>query len=215
MARELAMYKHLSAVVMTGSIALTIGLAATSPSAASTTTTWTVKPGGSVIAQGSVKIKDTSTGTPITCRSVALSTTLKSGSGLPGAGIGSITKATFAKCAITTGATTFTVGGLPWGVNALSYDAANGMTTGSLAGIHLHGSPLGGCVLTVDGTAASANDGRTMFTYTNSTGKLRFISGGGNLTFFVSGCFGLFNSGDHAVMTGTLAVSPKQKITSP
>ena len=209
------MYKRLSAVLTTGSVALTMILAATSPSAAATTTTWTVRPGGNVIVQGSVRIKDTNTGSIVTCGSVTLTTMLKSGSGLPGAGVGSITKATF-KCAITTGETTLTVHGLPWTLNALSYNSASGVTRGSLAGIHLHGSPhLAGCILTLDGTAAHANDGKVKFTYTNSTGKLSFVPTGGNLHFYKVICFGLFNSGDPAVMTGTLTVSPKQEITSP
>jgi hypothetical protein len=219
-ARELAMYKHLNAVLTTGSVALTISLAATSPSAAATTTTWTVKPGGNFSAARSMAgsfvfvIKDTKTDVPIHCSSAKLTGNLKSGSGLPGAGIGSITVAEFGKCSYNI-ALPLTAHGLPWKLNALTYVSAGGVTTASLTGIGF--TALGpGCHLTVDGTAARANDGRTKFTYTNSTGKLKLISGGGNLTFYaVSGCFGLFNDGDHAVMTGTLTVSPKQKITSP
>lgn len=211
------MYKRLNAVLTTGSVALALSLAATVPSAAATTTTWTVKPGGNLMALGSVKMKDTSTGSIVTCRSVTLTTVLKSGSGLPGVGIGSVSRSTFAKCALTIGGMTWTVNGLPWDINALSFDSANGVTSGSLAGIHLSGNPnFVYCMLTVDGKAAHSDDGQVRFTYTNSTGKLSFVPTGGNLHFYsVSGCLGLFNSGDPAVMTGTLTVSPKQEVTSP
>jgi len=67
----------------------------------------------------------------------------------------------------------------------------------------------------VDGTGASANNGRVTAKYSNGTGKLT-TTGAGNLHIYnVSGCSGLINSGDGSSFKGSYAVSPKQTITSP
>lgn len=50
----------------------------------------------------------------------------------------------------------------------------------------------------------------------NSTAKLTILSSGGNLHVWdVSGCFGLYNTGDHFRMDGAYPVKPPQRITSP
>jgi hypothetical protein len=210
------MRKRLTTVLLTVStVTSMIGL--TTTSSAATTATWTVKPGGSVTANGSVTVRDPKTGTLFRCHSVTLTGALRSGHGLPGAGIGSVSGATFTKCVLVTGALTLTAHSLPWHVNAVSYDTADHATSGSFTGIDL--SYFGGivhCTMTLDGTAAGAGDGVVDFRYANSTGKLAFQSTGGDLHFYgVSGCLGLFSNGDRAVVTGTLTVSPKQEITSP
>ena len=67
----------------------------------------------------------------------------------------------------------------------------------------------------MDGTGASANNGRVTAKYSNGTGKLT-TTGAGNLHIYnVSGCAGLIRSGDATTFSGTYAVSPKQTITSP
>ena len=101
---------------------------------------------------------------------------------------------------------------LPWKLNAKTFK--NGVTTGSITGIH---ATLTGpsCSATVDGTGATANNGMVTATYTNSTGKLA-TTGAGNLHVYnVNGCAGLINSGDGSSFKGSYAVSPKQTITSP
>jgi hypothetical protein len=199
-----------------GAVALTIGLGATS-SFATTATTFTVKPGGAITAaSGTTTLKDTTTGNTLTCKSSNTTATLKSGSGLAGAGLGSVTGITFTSC---TGplSLTFTVtpGHLPWKLNATSYTASSGVTHGNISGIHatLTGS---GCSAVVDGTGATANNGKVSITYTNSTHKLKVLTTGGNLHIYnVSGCLGLINSGDASTFTATYTVSPAQTITSP
>jgi hypothetical protein len=206
------MHKRITAILLAGSAAaLTVGLTATSAVAA----TWTVKPGGAITAKsGTTTLTDKKTGNKLTCSSSSASATLKKGSGLSGTGIGSITKISFSNCKGPLGLTfTVTPGHLPWKLNAVSF--SSGVTHGTITGIHakLSGS---GCSAVVDGTGATANNGKVAATYTNSTHKLKILATGGNLHIYrVSGCLGLINSGDGSSYTATYTVSPAQKITSP
>ncbi len=199
-----------------GAAALAVGLTAT-PSFATAVTTWTVSPGGTISVSGSAQVKDTTTGTIAKCTSLKLGGTLKSGTGLSGAGVGSITSASFTGCTIGAIAVTVAIGpgSLPWKFNALSYNATSGVTTGSLQRIDLRASATG-CTAALDGTALGANNGKTKFTYTNSTGKLKLLGSGGNLhTWGVVGCFGLVNNGDPEHASGSGLLTPKQTIHSP
>jgi hypothetical protein len=68
----------------------------------------------------------------------------------------------------------------------------------------------------IDGTSATASNGRVKFRHTDSTGRLKTLTVGGNLHFYnVSGCAGLFNTGDPVTISANFAVTPKQAITSP
>ena len=93
------MRKHLTKVLLSGGVAaLAVGIGATT-AMATTATTWTVKPGGAVTGSaGKTTLKDTKTGTVLTCTSSATKATLKKGSGLSGTAIGKITSVTFTKC---------------------------------------------------------------------------------------------------------------------
>jgi hypothetical protein len=203
------MRKRLTTIVLAGSAtALALGLTATSASAASG---WTVKPGGAFSSSGSDQVKDTKTGTVAKCTSVTISGTLKK-SAPSGAGLGSLTKASFSKCAIGTISVTVTTHGLPWKLNATSYKS--GVTTGSISGIDLVATAPG-CSATLDGTGAGKDNGVADATYNNSTGVLT-LTGKGNLhSWAVSGCFNLVNNGDPQDASGTNKVSPKQTITGP
>jgi hypothetical protein len=73
-----------------------------------------------------------------------------------------------------------------------------------------------GCTAVIDGTSGTASDGTVKLRYTNSTGRLRLLTTGGNLHFYnVRGCAGLVNTGDPATISARFTVSPKQAITSP
>jgi len=203
-----------TSVALAGVVGLSAGSAVAATNAA-VAATWTVKPGGSITAKaGKTTLKDTKTGTVLTCKSSTGKGTVKKGSGLSGSGIGSITSMTFSTC---TGplSLTFTVktSHLPWKLNAVSYKS--GVTTGTITGIHATLSGPG-CTATVDGTGATKNNGMVKATYTNSTGKLTTLTTGGNLHVYnVSGCAGLINSGDASTFSGSYAITPKQTITSP
>ena len=208
------MHKRIAAILATGgAAALTLGLTAAPAFAA----TWTVSPGGNITGTaGKTTLTDTTTGNSLSCTSSSTSATLKSGSGLSGTGIGSVTAISFSNCTGPLGITfTVTPGHLPWKLNATSYNSTSGKTTGTITGIHatLTGT---GCSATVDGTGATANNGKVKVTYTNSTGKLTVLKTGGNLHVYnVSGCAGLINSNDATTFVGTYAISPKQTIHSP
>jgi hypothetical protein len=209
------MRRRISTMITTGAAAsaLTVALCA-APSSAATTATWTVKPGGNVSASGSLHLKDTKTGTISGCSSIKLIAVLKSGSGLAGQGIGSITSGTFTGCMVLeTLNIDVTANGLPWTVDATSYKS--GVTSGAITGIDFVGAGPG-CSATLDGTAAGKNNGTIKFTYTNSTGKLKLLPKGGNLHWWaVSGCLGVISDADPVQPSGTLTVSPEQAITSP
>jgi hypothetical protein len=208
------MLKRISTIITAGgaAAALTVALSA-APSSATTAATWTVKPGGKISGSGPAQVKDTKTGTVAKCTSLKLGATAKKGSKLPGAKIAKITSATFSGCTIGPISVTVAAHGLPWYLNALSYKS--GVTTGSITGIDLVATATG-CSATLDGTKAGADNGTTKGTYSNSSGKLTLLGPGGNLhTYAVSGCLGLVKNGDPDQASGTLKVSPKQKITSP
>jgi hypothetical protein len=207
------MRKRVAGFLLSGGVAaLAIGLSTTA-ALATTATTFSVSPGGSITGTAAkTTLTDTKTGNALSCKSSKATGTVKSGTGLAGAGIGSISALTFSNCTGPLGLSfTVTTSAFPWSLNAVSYK--KGVTTGTITGIHavLSGSD---CTATVDGTSATADNGEVKVTYTNSTGKLKVLTTGGNLTIYnVSGCLGLINSGDPTTFSGTYTITPKQTIT--
>jgi hypothetical protein len=185
------------------------------------TPTWTVKPGG-VVKASSVNLGITDTtkaqaGAPLPtiCHS-SVKVKLKSGKGLNGSSIGSVTSASFTDCKWVLGfVLTLKAAHIPWHLNAQSYDKATGTTSGTITGIHIAiTGPT--CSVVVDGTGSGKDDGRIGFRYVNKTHKLTFPDSGGNLHYYsVNGCLGLVKSGDSANLHATSTLSPAQTITSP
>ena len=189
---------------------LALGLAAGSAAAA---TAWTVRPGGPVTGHaGQTALTDTTTGNAaIICASSTARGTLRSGSGLPGTGLGSLTAASFSG-----GCFTLTASHFPWKVHARSYTSGTGTTTGTITGIHLAFTDPGFCDFAADGTSATAGNGAVHFSYANATSKLRILRTGSNLHIYhVKGCGGVFHDGDAAVLSSTYVITPAQAITSP
>ncbi len=201
-----------SVLVTSAALAGVLGLGV--GSAAAVAATWTVRPGGAITAKaGKTTLTDKNTGSTLSCSSSSGKGTLKHGSGLSGTGIGTISALSFSNCTGPLGLT-FTVHTthFPWHLNAVSF--SSGVTTGTITGIH---ATLSGpsCSAVVDGTGASANNGRVTAKYSNGTGRLT-TTGAGNLhAYNVSGCAGLIHSGDAASFKGSYLVSPHQTITSP
>ena len=202
-------------LVIGGATALTIG--ATAGAALALAITFSITPGGNISASaGTTTLTDTNGGSKVTCTSSKSTGTLKTGHGISGANLGSIKTLTFNNC---TGplSLTFTVTNshFPWTLHGTAFNATSGVTTGTITGIHSK-LTAAGCSAVVDGTGATANNGKVKVTYTNGTGKLKVLTTGGNLHVYnVSGCAGLIHSGDATTFSGTYTVSPKQKITSP
>jgi len=178
--------------------------------------TFTISPGGAITAKaGTTTLKDTKTGSVLSCASSSSSGTLKKGSGISGANIGSITKLSFSNCKGPLNLSfTVTNSAFPWTLSGTSFNATTGVTTGFINGIK---SKLTGpsCSANVGGATATSK-GKVKVTYTNSTGKLKVLTSGGNLHVWnVAGCAGLINSGDATQFSGTYTVTPKQTIKSP
>ncbi len=183
--------------------------------AALAATTWTVKPGGSFAAMsGTATFKDTATGSIFTCASLKVTGTLKSGSGLPGSGAGSISAAGFTNCTSPLNLRfSLKATALPWHVNLAADN--KGAVSGTISHIRIQATNPG-CDFVLDGTAATARDGSLKFRYANSTGRLTVLRTGGNLNVYnVTGCAGLVNDGDPLALSATFTLSPKQAITSP
>lgn len=211
------MHKGIGTILLTGgAAALMIGLVPMA-SFAAPAPTFSVSPGGSFTGtkSGHFTLTDTTTGKSILCTHSSSAGTFKSGTKLPGAGIGSITSLALTSCTTPSGGTVnITAGHLPWTLNAVSFDKAvnGGTTTGTVTGIH---ATLSGpkCQATVDGTGAAANDGQTGIHYHNTPGKLTILTQGSNLhAYGVTGCLHVIKTGDPLTLSIGYLVTPKQTI---
>jgi hypothetical protein len=202
-------------ILVAGGAAVLVAALGGPAALAAATTTWTVQPGGAITATaGSLTLTDTRSGASDTCESSTMSGTLKAGNGLPGPGAGSISMAAFSGCGHI-GSRDFAPRGLPWHLNLGSYDAATGVSRGTISHLKLAFS-ITGCRAVVNGTSGSTPDGVVAVTYANQTGKLKILPHGGTLHWYhVSGCAGLLKNGDTATLSAAFTVSPKQDITSP
>jgi hypothetical protein len=197
-----------------GATALAVGVSA--GVALAVAITFSITPGGNISASaGTTTLKDVTNPShaTLTCASSNSTGTLKSGHGISGANLGSITALSFKTCTGPLGLTfTVTNSAFPWKLTGTSFKS--GVTTGTITGIKSHLSGPS-CSADVAGATASAK-GKVKVTYTNSTHKLKVLPTGGNLHIFnVSGCAGLLSSGDATQFSGTYTVTPAQTITSP
>ena len=208
------MRTQVGAAALAGAALLAIGSGARSPAAA-TTMTWTVKPGGAVAGKaGMTTLRDTTVNTVVNCRSATMTGSLEAGSGLPGAGIGSITAAAFSCPAPITGVK-LTARGLPWRLNLSGYDRRTGVARGTVSHLEL-GFSGPGCSAVINGTGGAASDGVVAVSYADETGKLKILAAGGDLHWYhVKGCAGLVADADSATLTTAYTLSPPQFITSP
>jgi hypothetical protein len=200
------------ALITSAATAAVIGMAAAP--AFATATTWTVKPGGATTGKaGTTTVTDVTAGQSVTCTSSTAKGTFKSGSGLSGAGIGTIATLTVSGCSVLGMNVSVTITGkMP--VNALSYNKT--AKTVSMSLTKIHGSlSTSGCSATIDGTGATAHNGTVKATYADTGAKLHVLKTGGNLHLYHVNCFHVINSGDSVNFTTTYVLTPKQVITSP
>ncbi|MFJ8045290.1 hypothetical protein ACIRBX_32775 [Kitasatospora sp. NPDC096147] len=195
-------------------LAPTTATAGTQHSSSGLLAGWTASPGGPWTAKAtSPKLTDTKTGTKLTCTSSSAAGTLATSSAT-GVGISSITSVSWASCSGPLGITfSVTPVGLPWSLNAVSYNAGTGVTTGTLTGVKAH---ISGAGCTADFAGPTSTTPATLTgTYSNST-KTLTISGGDLHAYGVSGsCLGLLNNNDPAVYNAAYVLSGSQVITSP
>jgi len=204
-----------SAVALAGTVLL-----ATVPGAAAsaTTTTWTVSPGGAITAMaGKTTLTDTPTGAMSSCQSSRMSGTLKQGSGLPGAGIGSLATAVYSLCQAGPFQGKVTARGLPWQLNLTFYNRSTGVARGTISHFQINFAPsFIQCTAAVKATRSTTPDGVAPVSYASKTGTLKILTTGGDLHFYhVRKCAGIINNGDAATLSASYAISPRQVITSP
>jgi hypothetical protein len=205
-----------SIVLTCAAVAAAAGLAAT-PASAATKTSWAITRGGAVTATTkSFTVEDITKKAGLTCGSSTVKGKLKSGKFLSGTNAGTVTSATVGSCSLDEIPVTITPGHLPWHLNLVSYNAAKGLTTATLTGIHmsLTTGPEIGCSAVLDGTGKAADDGTLDVIYNNKTGKLTTHTAGSRLRLFgVTNCEGVVSNGDAIALIANYVVSPKQKIT--
>ena len=200
------------ALIMSAGAAAVIGMAAAP--AFATAATWTVKPGGATTGKaGTTTVKDVTANQSVTCASSATKGSFKTGKGLSGTGIGTVTSLTVSGCSVLGMSISVTITGkMP--INALSFNSTK--KTVSMSITKIHGSlAANGCSATIDGTGAAAHNGMVKATYGDVGGKLHVLTTGGNLHLFNVNCFGVINNGDSVNFTTTYTLTPKQLITSP
>jgi hypothetical protein len=217
----MSVLKRPASIVLTiAALAAAAGMIAPAASAAPKKT-WTITKGGAVTAATkSFAIVDLTRKPTVSlpCKASTAKARLKSGRRLSGVNAGVITAASASGCTVAGFAITIKSGHLPWHLNLVSYNAAKGVTTGTLTGIHINFAvPAIGCTAIVDGTKATANNGSVVVTYTNKTAKLAILKAGTKLHLFGvnSKCLGVVKNGDLIAIVSTYSVAPKQKITSP
>ena len=205
------MRKPLTAAVLAlASAGLAVGLSATT-ALATTAITWSVSPGGTIAGSaGTTTVKDTTSGLTVTCTSSTVAGSLKKGTGLNGAGIGTITSMNFNNCSVDGLTLSLSSGTVAWKFNAASYKSP--VTHGSITGIHFVISSSE-CSAVIDGTSGTAHNGKVKVTYSNKTGKLTVLAAGDNLHVWnVNGCLGAIANGDSGTISSVYTLSPKQII---
>ncbi|MFI7384977.1 hypothetical protein [Streptomyces sp. NPDC049813] len=191
--------------IATAALASALGLSISSASAGALAT-YTVTPGGTYTANAtSPKLKVGNT--TLTCSTSQAKGKLKSGSGLAGAQIGTITSLTFSGCnvagiafTVTTTATATT----PFYINA----------TGTTAN-HIEGN-ISGINASISGTGCHATFvGTTTGYYENTSNSLNTIGGGTLAAQSGASCLGLITGGAHADFTSKYVLTTTNTITSP
>jgi len=188
-------------MITTAAFAAAVGLTMTSASATAQAT-WTVTPGGAftaVAANPTLSVPSTT----LECESSDSAGTLKSGSGLDGAGIGDITSLGFTDCSVAGISFEVTTSGMPWKLNVSDVNATNpNWVDGSISGIKAHISGIG-CDADFSGDVTGH--------FENDTSKL--VIDGGSLVASIARCLGIINDGDEALFEAVYDVSPGQTIT--
>jgi hypothetical protein len=180
--------------------------------AAAQDATWSVDPGGPLNGTAGVTLLEIQeSGIQLTCETSTVAAVAQSGTGLSnpivtipdGPGI------QFNNCQGPFGLT-FVVDHVgTWNLNAATYDAATGVTTGTIDDIEANISGPG-CEATVTGSVNAS--------FTNDTDVLAVAPDFTLLISYVdpaNSCLGLINEGEHANFDGAYDITPGLTVTSP
>jgi hypothetical protein len=198
------------ALVMSAATAAVVGLAAAPAFAA---TTYTVHPGGKITGKaGKTVVTDATIKESVTCTGSTAKGSLKSGSGLAGAGLGTITSISFKGCTLDGASVSATISGkMP--LNATAYNKSKKTVSMTITKIHGTVSVKSfDCGATVDGTSATAHDGMVTATFSNKKDTLSVLSTGSNLHFYNDTC-PVISNGDAVNFTAGYKLTPTQTIT--
>jgi hypothetical protein len=173
---------------------------------------WQSAPGGNVKGKSKkVALKDVATGAVISCTSSSITGAFKFGQQLAKAGIASFSSVTILTCTGSGGKaftiTTSASAGHPWLVNAKSFNDTSEVTAVTISGIEASISGAG-CHATIAGPSPTTpgTAGATLSVTTvvaNLVNTLSFSPSGTLHAWNVSGCSGLFNTGDALTFTAT------------
>ena len=174
--------------------------------------TWTVTPGGAIHGTaGETLLEVQESGIQLSCASSTVDATAQSGSGLsnPLVTIPESPGIVFNDCSGPFGLTFEVTQVGDWALNAASYDAGSGTTTGSIDGITA-GIVGPGCEATVTGSvnATYTNGSATLAVLPDFTLEVTFVDPSNN-------CLGLINEGEHANLAGSYSITPGLTVTSP
>ncbi|MBO2447969.1 hypothetical protein J4573_12770 [Actinomadura barringtoniae] len=222
--RKLTRNTLAAAAVMAAAVSLT------TTSARADDVTFTVSGGTSISGtnyQLPVVARDVQTGAAASCDTGSATGTVKNGSGLSGAGLGSLTSVSLTDSSTPDGACLGPSGitlkldlqGLPWAFNAVSYNSATGVTSGNLSNVKATLTGSDDCVAHITGPGGGF--GQIEGTYTNpATAGDPALLGvtTSNLTIADVNEFcdpNLINQGDTIELDGKFEITPKLTITSP
>nr|WP_203643558.1 hypothetical protein [Streptomyces sp. SID14478] len=166
--------------------------------------TFTVTGGGAYTAEA-VNPTLSVPATQLQCDSSDASGTIKNGSGLAGAGIGTVSNISFNNCNVAGIGFDVTPGTLPWSINLDNMSGTD----------EAHGT-IGGISATITGIGCDATfSGTVEGYYQNSTHTLH-VTGGGSLAAQAgASCLGLINEGDHADFVGDYVLDQTPVVSSP
>jgi hypothetical protein len=185
----------LLAVGLTASAAYAAGSAHPAGSHRATAATWSVSVSEETGGGAKVVVIDHTTGTKIKC-SAQFDYSLTQKMGLP-SDIATVSPS-FGTCTLPGGtAITLTANTATLPMMALSFNPRRnlGVTTGAFTGLDISISGSG-CSGVLDGTAAGANDGTVPYRYFNNPNLLVTGMPGNLHSYNVTGCTGLFSTGD-------------------
>jgi hypothetical protein len=178
--------------------------------------TWTVAPGGALTATAPLRIGNVTRGWNIDCGTATLTGAAKAGSGNAGDQLVEFDDESFENCSGPDGVqyTVAMTSEVQLDMNASSYGAAAGRTTGDLSGFQLNLVGTNRCQADIAGPAGDL--GSADVTFTNNGSVLGLGGGNMGVTFVNFACSsGFIAVGDQVVVTAQLSVSPAQTITSP
>lgn len=178
--------------------------------------TWTVTPGGALSAAAPLQIQNVSRGWSIECGEASFTGAAKAGAGNTGDQIVEFDEAVFSGCTGQDGVgyTVTMTSGVQLEMQATSYDAAAGKTTGTMFGFQLNLVGTNRCQADIADPAGDL--GVSDVTFTNDGSVLELVGGNMGVTFVNFACSsGFIANGDQVVLTARLGLSPAQTITSP